>query len=167
MEEKKEGHVHVIEEEKLIEERKRKIKDYLSNKWSFIVLILLSIFAIWVRTLNISRLRDITTGGWTLGPDLDPFLFLRWAKYIIQHGSIMLIDKMRYVPVGFQTKGEVLLHPYLIAWFHKFASAMGFSSSFSLSINCIRGSLPNRSYPVGMAASAYFRISWATATGNI
>ena len=40
------------------------------------------LMSIRIRTRNLPLLRDITTGTWTLGPDLDPFLFLRWAKYI-------------------------------------------------------------------------------------
>lgn len=78
-----------------------------------------------IRTLNLSGLKDITTGTWTLGPDLDPFLFLRWAEYIVSHGSIMAIDTMRYVPLGFATKGELLLTPYFIAWIYKIGSLFG------------------------------------------
>ena len=71
---------------------------------------------------------DITRDNWTLGPDLDPFLFLRWAKYIVQHGSLMAIDYMRYVPSGFDTRGEMVFLPYSIAWFHKLASFFGSTS---------------------------------------
>jgi len=84
--------------------------------------------AVEIRTLNLPYLRDITTSGWTLGPDLDPFLFLRWAKYIVAHGSLMAIDAMRYVPLGFETKSELILLPHLIAWFHKFAVLFGSTS---------------------------------------
>ena len=79
-------------------------------------------------TRNLPKLRDITTGTWTLGPDLDPFLFLRWAKYIVAHGSMMTWDMMRYSPLGYNTKRELLLHPYMIAWFHKVASLFGSES---------------------------------------
>lgn len=78
--------------------------------------------AYYIRTLNLPGLRDITTGGWTLGPDLDPFLFLRWAKYILAHGSIMANDMMRYVPLGYETKSELLLLPNMMVWFHKIVS---------------------------------------------
>jgi asparagine N-glycosylation enzyme membrane subunit Stt3 len=84
--------------------------------------------AVYIRTLNLPRLRDVTTGGWTLGPDLDPFLFLRWAKYIVVHGSIMPIDHMRFVPIGFDTTKELLLLPYMMAWFHKIAAMFGSGS---------------------------------------
>lgn len=78
-----------------------------------------------LRTLNLPRLKDITTGEWTLGPDLDPFLVLRWAKYIVAHGELMLLDNMRYIPLGFDTSGELVLWPYSLAWFHKLASIFG------------------------------------------
>ena len=85
--------------------------------------------ATYIRTRNLPGLRDVTTGQWTLGPDLDPFLFLRWAKDIVQHGSLPAIDVMRYVPLGFDTNSETLLLPYLIAWFHNIASVIGLTGS--------------------------------------
>ncbi len=95
-------------------------------------LYLLIIWPVWIatyiRTRGLPGLRDITTGGWTLGPDLDPFLFLRWAKDIIQNGHLMAIDTFRYVPLGFETSKELLLLPYMIAWFHKVAVLFGSTS---------------------------------------
>jgi asparagine N-glycosylation enzyme membrane subunit Stt3 len=90
-----------------------------SSLWAYGCLVLLMAFAYWLRTRNLPLLRDITTGGWALGPDLDPYLFLRWAEYIVEHGSIMAHDALRYVPLGFDTSRELLLLPYMIAWFHK------------------------------------------------
>ncbi|MCU0642501.1 MAG: hypothetical protein MUF61_02905 [archaeon] len=81
--------------------------------------------AVEIRTLNLPGLRDVTTGGWTLGPDLDPFLFYRWMKEIVEQGSLMLHDAMRYVPLGYSTHDELLFLPYLMAWFHKIAVAFG------------------------------------------
>ncbi|MEM4271597.1 MAG: STT3 domain-containing protein [Candidatus Pacearchaeota archaeon] len=84
--------------------------------------------AVYIRTLNLPLLRDVTTGGWTLGPDLDPFLFLRWAKYIVTNGAIMAHDAMRYVPLGYNTSEELVFLSYLIAWFHKIALMFGSTS---------------------------------------
>src|SRR3989344_210391 len=122
-------------EEKLLEQRQEKFKSFFSKNhvWIYVVLILLVIFSFWIRTLNTEKLRDVATGEWTLGPDLDPFLFLRWAEYINTHGSIMENDAMRYVPIGFQTKEELVFLPYLIYWFHKFASSFGFTESMAQS----------------------------------
>src|SRR3989338_6306575 len=106
----------------LVEQRKQKIKGLLKGNinWIFyIILGLITWLAVYIRTRNIPGLKDITTGTWTLGPDLDPFLFLRWAEYIVQHGSIMANDTMRYVPIGFDTSGELKLLSYMIAWFYQ------------------------------------------------
>ena len=117
-----------MEEEKILQERKEKLLNFFKNKYSWIsylVLALIVFIAVRIRTLNLSGLRDSTTGGWTLGPDLDPFLFLRWAKEIVENGTLYAVDTMRYVPLGFETKGELILLPYMIAWFHKVAAVFG------------------------------------------
>ncbi len=114
--------------EESIEERKRKVIEFMRKKTlaAYSVLLLIVVWiASYIRTRNLYGLRDITTGQWTLGPDLDPFLFLRWAKYIVANGSLMTHDMMRYVPLGFDTSAELKLVPYAIAWFHKFINAFG------------------------------------------
>ena len=111
--------------------RKDKIIKFLKAKYDWIVYIILAfivLIAVKIRTRNLDKLRDVTTGTWTLGPDLDPFLFLRWAEYIVEHGKLYAIDTMRYVPLGFKTTGELLLHPYMMAWFHKIAVFFGSES---------------------------------------
>src|SRR3989344_3603064 len=107
--------------EEILKERKRKIKEFFLKK-NFIFylgLIILIILAWQIRTSNVEKLKDVTTGGYTLGPDLDPFLFLRWDKYIVEHGSLMKNDTMRYVPLGYDTTTESTLLPYMMAYFHK------------------------------------------------
>jgi len=131
-------------EAQIIEERKKKILSFLKVKYNWIAyaaLALLVWFAIWLRTLPMKirpetgkpGLWDITTNNWTLGPDLDPFLFLRWAKYIILHGSIMANDMMRYVPLGYNVRGELTPLSYMIAYFHKILTSLGVSSSVEYS----------------------------------
>jgi asparagine N-glycosylation enzyme membrane subunit Stt3 len=108
--------------EDLVEQRKQKIKGLLKGNinWIFyLILALITGLAVYIRTRNINGLKDIATGTWTLGPDLDPFLFLRWAEYIVEHGSIMVNDTMRYVPLGYDTSGEMKLLSYMIAWFYQ------------------------------------------------
>jgi len=120
-----------MDENEIIQLRKKKVFDFFKGNYRWISYVLLAIVvyvAVKIRTSNIGGLRDITTGGWTLGPDLDPFLFLRWAKYIVEHGSLYVNDVMRYVPLGFDTSKELVFHVYLIAWFHKIAAAFGSTS---------------------------------------
>ncbi len=120
-----------MEEDTLVVQRKEKLAALLRIKrhWiAYLGLAIIAYVAFWIRTLNLAGLRDIATGGWTLGPDLDPFLFLRWAKHIITQGALMPIDTLRYVPLGFDTRGELILFPYMIAWFHKIAVFFGSTS---------------------------------------
>lgn len=131
-------------EEKIIEERKKKALSFLKTKksWIFILILIgLMIFSVWLRTLPMHvradtghpGLWDVTTNTWTLGPDLDPFLFLRWTKEIISNGSLPLYDTMRYVPLGFDTKGELLGLTYMIVLFHKALASLGMSNSVDYS----------------------------------
>lgn len=108
-------------EEKVLEERKKKFAEILLKKniLAFIGLVLLLIIAFYIRTANVPGLRDITTNDYTLGPDLDPFLFLRYAKVIVEQGSLPKIDTMRYVPFGYNTGSEKIFLSYMIAYFHK------------------------------------------------
>ncbi|PIN94027.1 hypothetical protein COU54_00650 [Candidatus Pacearchaeota archaeon CG10_big_fil_rev_8_21_14_0_10_31_24] len=123
--------VHHSNPNDLIEIRKEKVISFIKKKYDWITYIFLALI-VWlsvnIRTQNLSGLRDVSTGGWTLGPDLDPFLFLRWAKEIIANGSLAAVDKLRYVPLGFNTNEELVLHPHLIAIFHKFAVVFGSTS---------------------------------------
>jgi len=126
----------LFREKDLIEKREENIINYLKKKKDWIVYFTLSIIiyiSVYIRTRNIPLLKDITTGTWTLGPDLDPFLFLRWAKYIVEHGSLMALDTMRYVPLGFNTSYEMKLLPYMIAWFHNILSFFSLTESVTYS----------------------------------
>lgn len=108
-----------------LEERKEKFLKILKEKKDWIYYLILSFIVfigLFIRTRNIPKLIDITTGTWTLGPDLDPYLFLRWAKYIVEHGSLMVVDTMRNVPLGFNTSAEMKLLSYMIAWFYNLLS---------------------------------------------
>jgi asparagine N-glycosylation enzyme membrane subunit Stt3 len=108
-------------EKEIIEQRKKKIINFLKQKrdWVYYLILSFIIFvSAYIRSRNIPKLKDITTGTWTLGPDLDPFLFLRWAKEIVEKGSLPIIDTMRYVPLGYNTAGEMKLLSYMIAWFY-------------------------------------------------
>ncbi|MBU0894321.1 MAG: hypothetical protein KKB88_02675 [Nanoarchaeota archaeon] len=107
-----------------IEERKKKIINFLKNKqiWVMGVLIIALILGIYIRSLPMQDhggtpgLWDITTNTWTLGPDLDPWLFERYAKIIVEEGSLPKIDMMRNVPLGFDMSKESMLLPRLIDW---------------------------------------------------
>ncbi len=57
--------------EKEIEKRKKKVISFLKEKtnWIFYGILAIIVFiSTYIRTRNIPRLKDITTGTWTLGP---------------------------------------------------------------------------------------------------
>lgn len=120
-----------MDESRILNERMSSATAFIKqnlNKLSLVFLAIIVWFAVYIRTRNLPGLRDITTNGWTLGPDLDPFLFLRWAKHIVATGSLYAIDVMRNVPLGMHTNEELPLLPYSMAWFHKIAVIFGSTS---------------------------------------
>lgn len=123
----------MVEESQILEERKKKVVSFLKQKQEWLYYVGLAIVvwfgAIFVRTANIDRLKDVT-GGLALAPDLDPYLFLRWAQNIVDTGSLMAIDTFRAAPIGLETAGELPLVPYGIAYLYKFLSI--FSSTTSV-----------------------------------
>jgi asparagine N-glycosylation enzyme membrane subunit Stt3 len=145
-----------------LDKRKKQIMKFLKEKASLVYTLVLSFIifvGLYIRTRNIPKLKDITTGTWTLGPDLDPFLFLRWAQYIAKNGKLFLLDTMRSVPLAefcsgtqcipVNTAGEMNLLSYLIAWLYKF---MSFFSETSVTYAAII-------FPVimfGLTAVAFF-----------
>ncbi len=120
-----------MEDQELIDKRKEQILTFARVKTSWIFYAILAVIvyiSVKIRTANLPLLRDVTNSSWALGPDLDPWLFTRWAKYIVENGSLFAVDPMRYVPIGFDIKRELILHPYLIAWFHNIATWFGSES---------------------------------------
>lgn len=99
-----------------------------TNKKFWIILVSILILAaiiylgVWIRTQNIPQLRDATTGEYTLGPDLDPFLFLRYAQTIEQQGSLPEIDMMRYTPAGGVPTKSVSFISYSIFYLYRLFS---------------------------------------------
>jgi asparagine N-glycosylation enzyme membrane subunit Stt3 len=114
--------------EKLIEERKKKLAGFFkkSSIWVVGLLIIAIILGVYIRSLPMQDhggkpgLWDITTNTWTLGPDLDPWLFERSAETIIKTGTLPARDYMRNVPLGFDNTLESRLLPYMIVGLYYF-----------------------------------------------
>ncbi len=87
---------------------------------SLLFLFLIILLAVYVRTPNISNLKDVTTGNYTLGPDLDPFLYLRNAQEIIKTGTLASPDKMWMAPLGTESYAKHNLMPWAIVGIYKF-----------------------------------------------
>jgi asparagine N-glycosylation enzyme membrane subunit Stt3 len=127
------GNFQENSKEKELEERKRKVIQFIKQPkvWVWFFLILALILGIYIRSLPMQDhggnpgLWDITTGDWTLGPDLDPWLFTRIAGEIIEQGAIPEIDTMRNVPLGFDNSKESFLVSYLIVALYKIVNIFG------------------------------------------
>jgi asparagine N-glycosylation enzyme membrane subunit Stt3 len=127
-EKEKEGREERKREEKKGEERKREESGAKGKKGLkiekffpyFTVAILLAIVAlsIYLRTQNIPQLKDVTTGHYTLGPDLDPFLYLRHAREIV-NGTLREPDMMRAAPLGSDNYAKTNLMPWAIVLIYK------------------------------------------------
>jgi asparagine N-glycosylation enzyme membrane subunit Stt3 len=131
MEEQKDNATSMKSIEKLKQQRENKLKGFWASPLIFIpIIILLICLGTWIRMMPLSDhggrpgLIDISTGGFTLGPDLDPFLFLRYAKEIDETGGIAKMDMQRYAPLGADTAYETTLLPYLIYYTHTSISSI-------------------------------------------
>ena len=113
-----------MDEERSVEIRKEEIIKFIKNPkfWVTILLIIAVIMGVYIRSLPMQDhggnpgLWDVTTNSWTLGPDLDPWLFTRMAKIIVTEGSLPAIDNFRNVPLGYDPSRETVLLPYMISW---------------------------------------------------
>lgn len=139
-----------MDEEKIIQEREKKLINFLKKPvvWVTFFLILAIILGVYIRSMPMQDhskgqiptlfqfvtgqsftgtpgLWDITTNDWTLGPDLDPWLFTRQAQIIVDNGSMPARDNMRYVPLGFNNAIETKLLPYMIAWTYYLVNLFG------------------------------------------
>jgi len=128
-------------ESEIIEERQKKIVNFFKKSPNLIFIILLFallILGIYIRMLPLTDhngkpgLWDITTNDYTLGPDLDPFLFLRYARTMIENGSLPRIDTMRNVPLFFDTTTELQMVSYMIVLTYKAVNLLGnYSMNFA------------------------------------
>lgn len=102
--------------EDILENRRNKLFTLLKtrkNIWIYLVLILIVILGFNIRTRNLDVLN-----GYLADPDAHAFF--RYAKYIVEHGSMPELDRMRYYPIGFDPRGEFGFLSYYIAYLYKF-----------------------------------------------
>jgi asparagine N-glycosylation enzyme membrane subunit Stt3 len=71
-----------------------------------------------IRLLNLPLLKDITTGKY-VPLALDPHLFLRYSKAIIEQGALFAHDASRFVPLGTDTIKDVFMASF-ISYLYKF-----------------------------------------------
>ena len=112
-----------------VENKKRNFSQFLKSPTFIYILILISIIilSVWIRTVNIQDLKT-PDGNWSLGPDLDPFFFLRVAKEIVQYGHPLDPDMMRAAPLGAKAFWD--LNVYGLVWAYQFLQLFSKNISF-------------------------------------
>ena len=101
-----------------LERRKEKIFNYFkeSNNWLIYLIIgVITLFGTWIRTRNIWLFQN-----YNYIPDVDSYLFVRYAQYIVDYGKLTAIDMMRNVPLGANTGYESWILAYLMAYMYNF-----------------------------------------------
>jgi len=107
---------------------------YRKFRWMFLpIIIWLVLTTAIVRTANIDQLKDVATGDYTLGPDLDPFLYLRHATEISE-GRLQAIDYFRQAPLGTKNYAYTNIMPWVIFYIYKIVSTF---SDVSLTYSAI------------------------------
>ena len=74
------------------------------KKQAYIALLYIINSGFAIRLQNLPLLKDITTGKY-VPLALDPHVFLRYAKYLLEHGKFYAIDSLRYQPFGANMEG--------------------------------------------------------------
>jgi asparagine N-glycosylation enzyme membrane subunit Stt3 len=129
-----------MDEEKIIDERKDKLVSFAKQRWLWtsVFLVLALILGIYIRSLPMQDhnsdvaglqpgLWDYAENKWTLGPDLDPWLFTRIAKESVETGSIPKNDILRNVPLGFDNSYELQMVSYMVIFTHKIIGVFGYN----------------------------------------
>ncbi|MFH0876149.1 MAG: STT3 domain-containing protein [archaeon] len=103
-----------------LEKRKEIVLEKLkqiTRKPAYLIYLILGIIislGAYIRTRNLSII------SWQYPIDPDSFAFLRYAKYIVEHGRLMDIDMLRYYPLGWSNLSEFRVLSYFIAYLYKF-----------------------------------------------
>lgn len=81
-----------------------------------LLLIGIIIAGVWIRTQNLSLLKDHTTGKY-IPLALDPFYWLRIAQTIVSQGSLPAVDSLRHLSGGIGFSNEIT--PWVIILIYK------------------------------------------------
>ncbi len=122
----------VIKVEETAEKSFDSFSKFIKAKSTWIVYLLLALivgFSTFIRTRNLHLLKDVTTGKY-IPLALDPFVFLRYGQYILEHGKLMTFDMLRSVPLGFETSREMLLVSYFNVFMYKILNIFNSNITF-------------------------------------
>src|SRR3989338_3937868 len=110
-------------------------KERLVAKWKeYQSIVIWAIFAFiaWfgytIRTKNLPLLQ----GRFLVGP--DEYAFLRYVKYIVEHGNLMQVDYLRYYPTGFSGLAEFKVVSYFMAYLYQFLHFLNTSMTVDMAV---------------------------------
>ncbi len=101
----------------LLKQRQDSLIRFISSKRHLLVWLLLVVILVtgyWIRTQNLERYVDVTTGDYMPG-DPDAMVVLRYAQEILQTGTLADVDPLRYHPYGYPQVGEFTFLSHFIA----------------------------------------------------
>ncbi|MCX6711434.1 MAG: glycosyltransferase family 39 protein [Candidatus Woesearchaeota archaeon] len=105
-----------------LKQRKENLFKLIKENEKYIIYSILAFIigiGFWIRTRNLPLLKDITTGKY-IPMELDSFVYLKYAQYILEHGKLYAIDMMRYFPLGANMSQENVFLSYFIVYLYKF-----------------------------------------------
>jgi asparagine N-glycosylation enzyme membrane subunit Stt3 len=97
----------------LTEQRDELIKFLKTGKAYYVLLIPILLLTYFIRTRNLSML----SGKYLLG--LDPYAFFRYSQEIIETGTMLTHDMMRYVPIGYNLRIDYIFLSNFMAYTYK------------------------------------------------
>ena len=110
------------EREKVLEQRTERVVQFFKNQKNLVTYVILTLIlwvGFFVRTRNLGLINDMTT-GLPVPIEPDSFAFLRYAKYILEHGTMLVNDPMRYFPNGYLPASEFTFLSHAYVWLYKF-----------------------------------------------
>src|SRR3989344_1590052 len=116
----------------VLNKRKEKLISFIKNYKVYLVFVILAGIILYgwsIRAANIEALKDPTTGKY-ITAELDSTLFLRYAQYIAEHGTLFKVDPMRFYPIGADLTGTGVFTSYFVAYLWKFLHV--FNSSLTV-----------------------------------
>ena len=100
-----------------VKQRTESIKEFFTKNKAHLEYVLLGLilwFGYKVRTSNLHLLKDQITGKFIMA-DPDATAFLRYARYVAEHGQMMANDILRYHPIGFNPNPEFTFLSHVMA----------------------------------------------------
>src|SRR3989338_6510457 len=104
--------------------KREQLIQFLQDNHKIIMWIMLAVviyLSLNIRYANLNNLKDISNDKY-IAADLDAFLFYRYGEYILEHGTHLVNDAMRFYPYG-EPWDMLIYHqgfPYFLAYLYKF-----------------------------------------------